>query len=134
THGHVPGGRLVVVGLGRYGGALLTARSDLDIDYLLSGAHDAESDGAKPLAATRYFNRLAQRVTGALSVPTAAGALYEIDTRLRPSGVQGLLAVNIESFVRYQVEQAWTWEHMALTRARVVIGAAEDRAAVAAAV
>lgn len=134
THGHVPGGRLVVLGLGRYGGQALTARSDLDIVYLFSGAYDAESDGPKPLAATHYFNRLAQRLTAALSVPTAAGALYEIDTRLRPSGTQGFLAVTIDTFARYQLEQAWTWEHMALTRARVILGSAEDQAAVAAAI
>ncbi len=128
AHGHVPGAALLVLGLGRYGGGMLTAGSDLDLIYLFSGAHDAMSDGAKPLAATLYFNRLGQRLTAALSVPTAAGALYEVDTRLRPSGTQGLLAASIDSFVRYQQEDAWTFEHMALTRARVVAGRAEDRA------
>ncbi len=134
AHGHVPGAALLVLGLGRYGGGLLTAGSDLDLIYLFSGAHDQMSDGAKPLAATMYFNRLGQRLTAALSVPTAAGALYEVDTRLRPSGSQGLLAASIESFVRYQQEEAWTFEHMALTRARVVAGRPEDRAAVAQAI
>ncbi|MCV5707315.1 hypothetical protein OFN27_29540, partial [Escherichia coli] len=75
-------------------------------------------DGGRPLGATLYFNRLAQRVSAALSVPTAEGALYEVDTRLRPSGAQGPLAVSLDSFARYQRENAWTWEHMALTRAR----------------
>lgn len=131
THGHVPGGRLLVLGLGRYGGGALTAKSDLDLIYLFTGAHDTQSDGAKPLAATPYFNRLCQRLTAALSVPTAAGALYEIDTRLRPSGAQGLLAASLESFVRYQRQEAWTFEHMALTRARVVAGDAQDARAVA---
>jgi glutamate-ammonia-ligase adenylyltransferase len=84
------------------------------------------------LAATLYFNRLAQRVTAALSAPTAAGPLYEVDTRLRPSGSQGLLAVSIDSFDQYQRENAWTWEHMALARARIVHGTAEDRAAIGA--
>ncbi|QYU71124.1 hypothetical protein J4558_19865 [Leptolyngbya sp. 15MV] len=74
------------------------------------------------MGATLYFNRLAQRVGAALSVPTAEGALYEVDTRLRPQGAQGPLAVNVESFARYQREDAWTWEHMALTRARVLAG------------
>ena len=127
THGRVPGGELVVLGLGRFGGQALTAQSDLDIVYLFTGSHEAQSDGGKPLPATLYFNRLAQRLTAALSVPTAAGALYEIDTRLRPSGAQGLLAVTVDTFARYQCEEAWSWEHMALTRARVVIGGATAR-------
>jgi glutamate-ammonia-ligase adenylyltransferase len=90
----------------------------------------AESDGRKPLGATTYFNRLAQRVSAAMSVPTPAGPLYEIDTRLRPSGNQGLLAVSVDSFARYEEESAWTWEHMALTRARPVFGSAAARAQV----
>ncbi len=128
AHGRVPGGELVILALGRFGGAALTHASDLDLVYLFTGDYRAESDGAKPLAGTPYFNRLAQRVSAALSVPTAAGPLYEIDTRLRPSGVQGLLAVSLESFRRYQRESAWTWEHMALTRARPVFGSAAARA------
>ncbi|TRW15314.1 bifunctional [glutamine synthetase] adenylyltransferase/[glutamine synthetase]-adenylyl-L-tyrosine phosphorylase [Glacieibacterium frigidum] len=133
THGRVAGGELIVVAFGRYGGAALTHASDLDLVLLFSGAHDAVSDGAKPLAATRYFNSLGARVVAALSVPTAAGALYEVDTRLRPFGAKGLLAVSLDSFVRYQMEEAEAWEHMALTRARVVAGpAAEAQAAIAA--
>jgi glutamate-ammonia-ligase adenylyltransferase len=121
-HGRVPESELVILALGRLGGGALTHASDLDLIYLFTGTLDAASDGAKPLEATRYYNRLAQRVTGALTVPTAAGALYEVDTRLRPSGAKGLLAVTIESFADYQRESAWTWEHMALTRARPVFG------------
>jgi glutamate-ammonia-ligase adenylyltransferase len=128
VHGQVPGGELVVLALGRFGGGALTHASDLDIVYLFTGDHLAESDGPKPLGATQYFNRLAQRVTAALSVPTAAGPLYEVDTRLRPSGGQGLLAVSLDSFARYQREGAWTWEHMALARARAVYGSASARA------
>ena len=79
-----------------------------------------------------YYNRLAQRVIAALSVPTAAGRLYEVDTRLRPSGNQGPIAVSLEGFARYQRENAWTWEHMALTRARPVFGSAAARAELAA--
>jgi glutamate-ammonia-ligase adenylyltransferase len=86
--------------------------------FLFSGLHEPESDGRRPLGATLYYNRLAQRVIAALSVPTAAGALYEVDTRLRPSGAQGPISVSFESFERYQREEAWTWEHMALCRAR----------------
>lgn len=133
VHGRVPGGDLIIVALGRYGGAALTHASDLDLVLLFSGAHDAVSDGPKPLAATRYFNSLGARVVAALSVPTAAGALYEVDTRLRPFGAKGLLAVSLDSFVRYQTEEAEAWEHMALTRARVVAGpAGEAQTAIAA--
>lgn len=131
VHGRVPGGSLVVLGLGRLGGGELTQASDLDLVYLFSGEIGVESDGARPLTASLYFNRLAQRVTAALSVPTAEGALYEVDTRLRPSGAQGPLAVSLDSFARYQREEAWTWEHMALTRARPVFGSPDAREALA---
>ena len=122
VHGVIRGSDLVVLGLGRLGGGALTHASDLDLVYLFSGETGVESDGARPLTASLYFNRLAQRVTAALSVPTAEGALYEVDTRLRPQGNQGPIAVSLDSFERYQREQAWTWEHMALTRARPVFG------------
>jgi glutamate-ammonia-ligase adenylyltransferase len=128
THGKVPGSELAILALGRFGGGLLTHASDLDLIFLFTGDFHAESDGRRPLGATLYFNRLSQRVINALSVPTAAGALYEVDTRLRPSGNQGPLAVSFESFVRYQAEAAWTWEHLALTRARPVFGSAAVRA------
>ncbi|NBC37039.1 bifunctional [glutamine synthetase] adenylyltransferase/[glutamine synthetase]-adenylyl-L-tyrosine phosphorylase [Novosphingobium sp. FSY-8] len=128
THGRIPGGELVIVGLGRLGGGMLTHASDLDIVYLFTGDFNAESDGRRPLGATMYFNRLAQRVSAALSVPTAEGALYEVDTRLRPQGTQGPLAVGYDSFALYQREQAWTWEHMALIRARVLFGSDAARA------
>ncbi len=129
VHGQVPGGNLVVMGYGRLGGGALTHASDLDLVFLFTGDHAAESDGTRPLGATLYFNRLAQRVIAALSVPTAEGALYEVDTRLRPSGTQGPIAVSLDSFARYQRESAWTWEHMALARARVLYGPAAGRAA-----
>jgi [glutamine synthetase] adenylyltransferase / [glutamine synthetase]-adenylyl-L-tyrosine phosphorylase len=125
AHGKVPGCELVILALGRMGGAELTHASDLDLVYLFTGAFDGESQGPKPLGAVLYFNRLAQRVTAGLSVPTAAGPLYEIDTRLRPSGAKGPLSVSLEGFRRYQLDEAWTWEHMALTRARVIFGSAE---------
>lgn len=128
VHGRVPGGELVILALGRMGGAELTHASDLDLIYLFTGDFAAESDGAKPLGAVHYFNRLAQRVTNGLSVATAAGPLYDIDTRLRPSGNDGPLAVSLEGFARYQFEDAWTWEHMALTRARPVFGSPTARA------
>ncbi len=128
AHGKVAGSELVILGLGRVGGGTLTHASDLDLVFLFTGDHSGESDGKRPIGTTHYFNRLAQRVVAALSVPTAEGALYEVDTRLRPSGTQGPLAVNLASFARYQHENAWTWEHMALTRARVLYGPAPARA------
>ena len=129
SHGTVPGCELVILALGRLGGGELTHASDLDLIYLFTGDFQAESDGAKPLGAVLYFNRLAQRVSAGLSVPTASGALYEVDTRLRPSGADGPLCVSLEGFARYQNEDAWTWEHMALARARVIFGSAAGRTA-----
>ena len=132
SHGHVPGSAPVILALGRYGGRALTHASDLDLVYLFTGDHEAVSDGAKPLPATLYFNRLAARLTAALSVPTAAGALYDVDTRLRPWGAKGMLALSVASFARYQAEDAESWEHMALTRARVVGDCPEAEAAIGA--
>ena len=129
NHGRIAGSELLILGLGRLGGGALTHASDLDIVYLFTGDFAAQSDGPRPLGATRYYNRLASRVSAALSVPTAQGALYEVDTRLRPQGNQGPLAVSCEAFGKYQREAAWTWEHMALTRARVLHGSPDARAA-----
>lgn len=129
SHGQVPGGDLIVLALGRHGGRAMTHASDLDLVFLFSGSHETVSDGAKPLPASLYFNRLAARLVTALSVPTAAGALYEVDTRLRPWGAKGNLALSLASFSRYQREEAESWEHMALTRARVVAGPAAEAAA-----
>ncbi|OYW46999.1 MAG: glutamine-synthetase adenylyltransferase [Sphingomonadales bacterium 32-68-7] len=131
-HGRIAGGDLVILGLGRLGGGALTHASDLDLIYLFGGDTAPESDGPRPLSAALYFNRLATRVTAALSVPTAEGALYEVDTRLRPQGNQGPIAVSLDSFARYQQETAWSWEHMALARARPVFGPPEERARLAA--
>jgi len=127
AHGRIPDGELIILALGRLGGEALTHASDLDLILLFTGNHLAESDGPRPLGATQYFNRLAQRVIAAMSVPTASGALYEIDTRLRPSGADGLLCASVKSFDQYQHENAWTWEHMALTRARVLFGSSAAR-------
>ena len=131
VHGKVEGGELIILALGRLGGEALTHASDLDLILLFTGDYMAESDGPRPLGATQYFNRLAQRVIAAMSVPTASGALYEVDTRLRPSGADGLLCASVKSFDQYQRQNAWTWEHMALTRARVLFGSADARAQVA---
>lgn len=126
-HGRVPGGELGAIALGRLGGGLLTHASDLDLVFVWTGPTDASSDGARPLRATDYHNRLARRLVAAFSLPTAAGPLYEVDTRLRPQGADGMLAVSAEGFARYQAEDAWTWERMALTRARPVVGSEQAR-------
>lgn len=131
-HGRVPGSELIVLALGRLGGGALTHASDLDLIYCFTGDFAAESDGAKPLGAVLYYNRLAQRLTAALSVQTASGPLYEVDTRLRPSGAQGPLVVSLAGFERYQREDAWTWEHMALARARPIVGSPEGQTQAAA--
>ena len=121
-HGRVPGGELAILGLGRLGGRALTHASDLDIIYLFDAPAGAQSDGARSLSATDYYNRLASRVSAALATPTAAGPLYDVDTRLRPQGAQGMLAVSLQAFEDYQRREAWTWEHMALCRARPLAG------------
>lgn len=129
SHGRIEGGELVVLGLGRLGGRALTHASDLDLIYLFDAPAGAQSDGTKSLTATDYYNRLASRISAALSTPTAAGPLYDVDTRLRPQGAQGMLAVSFEAFAQYQSQEAWTWEHMALCRARTLTGspAARDK-------
>lgn len=133
-HGTVPDAAPVVLALGRFGGGQLTHQSDLDLVILFTGAFDARSNGPVPLTASVWFNRFGARLVSALSVPTAAGALYEVDTRLRPSGSDGLLVVSLDSFARYQAETAELWETMALTRARPVSGPDRDRARVQAAI
>jgi glutamate-ammonia-ligase adenylyltransferase len=130
SHGRVPGGELVVLGLGRLGGRALTHASDLDLIYLFDAPPGAQSDGAKSLPATDYYNRLASRIGAALGTPTAAGPLYDVDTRLRPQGAQGMLAVSLTAFEQYQQHDAWTWEHMALCRARPLTGSDQARAKV----
>ena len=129
-YGRLPGSELVILGLGRLGGGALTHASDLDLIYLFTGDFAAESDGPRSLGATHYYNRLGARLTAGLSVPTSAGSLYDVDTRLRPSGGDGPLVVSVESFARYQRESAWTWEHMALARARPIYGSSAARDAI----
>src|SRR5690606_27721377 len=135
-HGQVAGGQVAILGMGKLGSRELTAGSDVDLILLYTHDEDAEeSDGEKPLAPSYYYTRLTQRLIAAVSAPTAEGVLYELDLRLRPSGNKGPVATHIDAFRKYQREQAWTWEHMALTRARVVAGdgdlAAEIEAEVA---
>lgn len=123
AHGDFPGGRIAVVGMGKLGSHELTAGSDVDLILLYDYDEAAtESDGAKPLDPSRYFTRVTQRLIAALSAPTAEGILYEVDMRLRPSGNKGPVATRINAFAKYQREEAWTWEHLALTRARCICG------------
>ncbi len=121
THGVVPGGQVAVLAMGKLGGREMTAASDLDLILLYEAPADIrQSDGKRPLSITQYYTRLSQRLVTALSAPTAEGALYEVDFRLRPSGNAGPLATNLDGFISYQKKDAWTWEHMALTRGRVI--------------
>ena len=122
-HGRVPGGAFAVIGMGRLGSREMTLASDLDLILIYDAPPGIEgSDGAQPLSVPAYYARLSQRLIGAVTAPTAEGALYPVDMRLRPSGAAGPIASSLESFARYQREAAWTWEHMALTRARPVAG------------
>jgi glutamate-ammonia-ligase adenylyltransferase len=109
--------------MGRLGSREMTLASDLDL-ILIYDAPDAseESDGPRPLSLSTYYARLTQRLIGAITAPTAEGRLYEVDMRLRPSGSSGPIATSLNSFALYQRQSAWTWEHMALTRARPVTG------------
>jgi glutamate-ammonia-ligase adenylyltransferase len=121
VHGRLPGQESAVVALGKLGGREMTAGSDLDLllIYDFAGEHPA-SDGARPLVGSQYFARLTQRLISALTAQTNYGSLYQVDLRLRPSGRSGPVATQIEGFRGYHAQEAWTWEHMALTRARVV--------------
>ncbi len=131
AHGVVAGGGAAVVAMGKLGGREMTASSDLDfiVVYDFDPAVP-QSDGLKPLSPVLYYTRFTQRLIAALSAPTAEGNLYEVDMRLRPSGEKGPVATQLSGFVDYQAKEAWTWEHMALMRARVVTGSPELKARV----
>jgi glutamate-ammonia-ligase adenylyltransferase len=120
-HGRLPGQEIALLALGKLGGQEMTAGSDLDLIlvYDFSGEQPM-SDGKRPLPPSQYFARLTQRLINTLTVPTNHGRLYDVDMRLRPSGRSGPLATSLASFENYQNSEAWTWEHMALTRARVL--------------
>jgi glutamate-ammonia-ligase adenylyltransferase len=123
VYGTMPGGELALLALGRLGGREMNAASDLDLILLYDYAPGATSSrGLRSLPSTQYYARLTQRLVAALSAPTAEGKLYEVDFRLRPSGKSGPLATKLDAFATYQARDAWTWEHMALTRARVIAG------------
>jgi len=122
-HGSVPGARIAILGLGRLGSRELTAGSDLDLVVIYDFDETArESTGPRSLDAVVYYTRLTQRLVSALTVPTRRGLLYEVDLRLRPQGGKGPVASQFKGFVNYQKTEADLWEHMALTRARVLAG------------
>jgi len=131
-HGRVPGGMFAVIAMGRLGSREMTLASDLDLILIYDVPPGSEmSDGPHPLPIASYYARLSQRLIGAITAPTAEGRLYEVDMRLRPSGASGPIASSLAGFARYQREAAWTWEHMALTRARPVAGEAALRVRIA---
>ncbi len=122
-HGRLPGGQAAIIAMGKLGGREMTAGSDLDLIIVYDYQGDlAHSDGPKPLPGAQYYTRFTQRLIAALSAETAEGSLYQVDMRLRPSGNQGPVATRLSSFIDYQRRSAWTWEHLALTRASVVTG------------
>jgi glutamate-ammonia-ligase adenylyltransferase len=112
----------IIVGYGKVGGIELGHGSDLDLVFIHDGYPQAETDGAKPIDSAQFFTRLGQRIIHLLTAQTTSGQLYEVDMRLRPSGASGLLVSSLGAFDRYQQNEAWTWEHQALVRARVLVG------------
>jgi glutamate-ammonia-ligase adenylyltransferase len=115
----------VIVGYGKVGGIELGHGSDLDLVFIHDGDPQAETDGAKPIDGAQFFTRLGQRIIHLITTQTNSGQLYEVDMRLRPSGASGLLVSSLGAFSRYQENEAWTWEHQALVRARVLVGSTD---------
>ncbi|MDO5658041.1 MAG: glutamine-synthetase adenylyltransferase [Paracoccus sp. (in: a-proteobacteria)] len=130
-HGPAPGRGAVVLGMGSLGARRLNAASDLDLIVIYDADGVEASEGPKPLAPRAWYARLTQSLITALSAQTAAGRLYEVDMRLRPSGRQGPVATSVDAFRDYQMGEAWTWEHLALTRARPLASCGKDGAALA---
>jgi len=128
-HGRIAGQHTAILAMGKLGSREMTASSDLDLILIYDFDHDRpESDGARALNGSQYFSRLTQRLISAFTTRTNYGVLYDVDMRLRPSGRAGPLASRIDAFAEYQEREAWTWEHMALTRARVISAEPEFRA------
>lgn len=124
-HGPMPGRGGMVLGMGSLGAQRLNASSDLDLIVIYDADGVEFSDGRRPLASRAYYARLTQALVTAVTAQMSEGRLYEVDMRLRPSGTQGPVATSVASFMDYQQNQAWTWEHLALTRARPVAGVAD---------
>ncbi|MGC6484988.1 MAG: bifunctional [glutamine synthetase] adenylyltransferase/[glutamine synthetase]-adenylyl-L-tyrosine phosphorylase [Candidatus Puniceispirillales bacterium] len=121
-YGRVDDGGLVVLGLGRLGAEAMTARSDLDLIFIYDADAASVSDGKRSLAASVWYARLGQQLINALTAHTGEGRCYSVDMRLRPSGNAGPVAVHIDGFEKYQHQEAWLWEHMALIKARPIGG------------
>ncbi len=122
-HGRIPGPGLAILAMGKLGAREMTVASDLDLIFIYETDEGAEhSGGAKPLEVSQYFARFAQRFINAITALTPEGRLYEIDMRLRPSGNAGPIAATLDGWRQYYERESWTWEHMALTRARLVTG------------
>ncbi len=121
-HGPAPGRGAAVLGMGSIGAGRINSQSDLDMIVIYDPQDQDMSDGPRPLATRTYYARFTQALITALSAPMSQGRLYEVDMRLRPSGNQGPVATSWASFTNYQQNEAWVWEHLALTRARVVAG------------
>lgn len=115
----------IIIGYGKVGGIEFGHGSDLDLVFIHDGDPQAETDGAKPIDSAQFFTRLGQRIIHLLATQTNSGQLYDVDMRLRPSGASGLLVSSLGAFERYQQNEAWTWEHQALVRARVLAGCAQ---------
>ncbi|MCF2859000.1 bifunctional [glutamate--ammonia ligase]-adenylyl-L-tyrosine phosphorylase/[glutamate--ammonia-ligase] adenylyltransferase [Pseudoalteromonas sp. SMS1] len=111
-----------VIAYGKAGGFELGYDSDLDLVFVHNCDGNSQTSGGKSISSRQFYLKLAQRLMHLFNTRTPSGILYELDTRLRPEGNSGLLAINIESFYQYQQEQAWTWEHQALVRARMIVG------------
>ena len=124
-YGPPPGRGAVVLGMGSLGAGMLNAGSDLDVIVIYDPDGIEASDGNRSLATRPYYARLTQAMITALTAPMAQGRLYEVDMRLRPSGNQGPVATSWNSFQDYQRNNAWVWEHLALTRAEVLAGSSD---------
>jgi glutamate-ammonia-ligase adenylyltransferase len=127
-YGRIKGQETAIVAMGRLGSREMTAASDLDLILLYDFDPDhPDSDGARSLHGAQYFARFTQRLISAFTTRTNYGVLYDIDMRLRPSGRAGPVASHVDAFAEYQEKEAWTWEHMALTRARVISASPDFR-------
>jgi [glutamine synthetase] adenylyltransferase / [glutamine synthetase]-adenylyl-L-tyrosine phosphorylase len=127
-YGRIIGQETAILAMGRLGSREMTAASDLDLILLYDfDAEHPDSDGVKPLHGAQYFARFTQRLISAFTTRTNYGVLYDIDMRLRPSGRAGPVASHVDAFAEYQEKEAWTWEHMALTRARVISSSPQFR-------
>ncbi|MEM9317602.1 MAG: glutamine-synthetase adenylyltransferase [Pseudomonadota bacterium] len=124
-HGPAPGKGGAVVAMGSLGSRDMAAASDLDLLVIYEAARIEASDGPRPLHPRAWYAKATKALVAAISAPTAQGVIYAVDMRLRPSGRQGPVATGLGAFRDYQRHEAWTWEHLALTRARAIAGPAE---------